>query len=484
MVHIPGVRHKAAGAVSRHPTGATKSDLLVLPDDIAAATAAMAILLQLDTSGRSILTGIRHSEPSPGTCSITIDDQLASSAPSASSALSTMAVTWERVKLATTSNGDMTQLIDIIENGFPEFHHELPPALREYYQFRYHLYTVDGVILYKNRIVIPPSLRQHILTILHSDVTSMTARAKSTVFWPGITPAISALRETCNHCNRMAPSQPSALPYPTVFPAYPFQCVCADSFHHKGVSYLVVVDHCSSWPFVERAREGSKGLIDCLRCTFATFGIPDEIATDAGPEFTATATGQFLKEWGVHHRLSSVAFPHSFCRAEIGVKSVKRIVTDNTTPIGSLNTDSLQRAILQYRNTPDPNMQLSPPQCGHIKDFIPILPACYQPHPTWGDTVATREEVLRNCHMKDPERWSEHTKRLPSLTGGNHVRIQNQTGPYPTKWDKTGVVIEVRQFDQYVIRVVGSGRMTTCNRKFLRKYIPVLTTPPSIVDDL
>ena len=489
MVHIPGVRHKAADAVSRHPTGTSNPDLLVLPDDIAAATATLAALPQLDAPGRSFLAGIRHSEPQPGTCSITIDDQLASSA---SSALSTMAVTWERVKLATTSSGDMTQLINLIETGFPKSRPELPPALREYYQFHEHLYTVDGIILYKNRIVIPPSLRQHVLTVLHSahqGVTSMAARAASTVFWPGITPAIIALRETCNHCNRMAPSQPSAPPSPIVPPAYPFQCVCADFFHHKGVNYLVIVDRYSNWPIVERAREGSKGLIDCLRRTFATFGIPDEIATDGGPEFTATATRQFLKEWGVHHCLSSVAFPHSNCRAEIGVKSVKRIITDNTTPNGSLDTDSLQRAVLQYRNTPDPNTRLSPAQCVFgrpIKDFIPILPGRYQPHPTWSDTPATREEALRNRHMKAAERWSEHTKRLPPLAVGNHVRIQNQTGPYPTKWDKTGVVVEVRQFDQYVIRIDGSGRMTTHNRKFLRQYLPVQTTPPrlTIDDDL
>ena len=162
----------------------------------------------------SFLASIHHNEPQPRICSITIDDQLASSA---SLALSTMAVTWERVKLATASNGDMTRLIDIIESGFPKFCHELPLALQEYYQFCKHLYTVDGVILYKNRIVIPTSLRQHALTVLHcthQGVTSMTARAESTVFWPGIIPAIIALWETCNHCNRMAPSQPSALPSP------------------------------------------------------------------------------------------------------------------------------------------------------------------------------------------------------------------------------------------------------------------------------
>lgn len=213
MVHIPGVRHKAADAVSRHPTGTKKPEMLVLPDDVAAA-GDLPVPFPLEPAGHSFLTGIRCSEPSTRTCSLNIDDQLASSA---SSALNTMAVTWERVKLATTGDGDMIQLINIIENGFPEFRHELPPALREYYQFRDHLYTVDGVILYKNRIVMPPPLRHHILTVLHSahqGVTSMTARADSTVFWPGITPAITALRDTCNHCNRMAPSPPSAPPSP------------------------------------------------------------------------------------------------------------------------------------------------------------------------------------------------------------------------------------------------------------------------------
>ena len=75
-----------------------------------------------------------------------------------------------------------------------------------------------------------------------------------------------------------------------------------------------------------------------------TYGIPDECASDGGPEFIATATRQFLKEW-----LSSVAFPHSNCRAEVGVKTIKRLITDNTGTHGELDTDALQRAILQYR---------------------------------------------------------------------------------------------------------------------------------------
>jgi hypothetical protein len=76
--------------------------------------------------------------------------------------------------------------------------------------------------------------------------------------------------------------------------------------------------------------------------------------------------------------------------------------------------------------------------------------------------------------MKMAERLTEHTRHLPALVVGDQVRVQNQTGPHPTKWDKTGIIIEVRQFDQYVVRVDGSGRVTLRHRKFLRKYIPVI----------
>ncbi|CAG2245993.1 unnamed protein product [Mytilus edulis] len=118
-----------------------------------------------------------------------------------------------------------------------------------------------------------------------------------------------------------------------------------------------------------------------------------------------------------------------------------------------------------------------------IRDFIPILPGRYKPHDTWRDTLSKREEALRHRHMKVAEKLSEHTKQLPPLTIGDHVRIQNQIGANPLKWDKTGQVIEVRQFDQYVIRVDGSGRVTLRNRKFIRKYEPVNKYPERISID-
>ena len=136
-----------------------------------------------------------------------------------------------------------------------------------------------------------------------------------------------------------------------------------------------------------------------------------------------------------------MAFPHSNCTAEVGVKTVKRLITANTGTYSELDTHHFQHAILQYRNSPDPETKLSPAMCVFgrpIKDLIPILPGRYQPHNTWHETMKAHEEALRNRHIIAAERWSEHTRRLPPLKVGDHVRIQNQVGPFPKKWDKTG----------------------------------------------
>ena len=139
----------------------------------------------------------------------------------------------------------------------------------------------------------------------------------------------------------------------------------------------------------------------------------------------AGATETFLRNWGVHHRVSSVAHPHSNCRAELGVNNGQADV-GSTGPGGSLNTDAFQRAMLAYINTPDPVSRVSPAEIifgRGIRDFIPAPPGQYLSHWTWRETLEAREDALRVRHMRAHERLSEHTRVLPPLVIGNCVRL-------------------------------------------------------------
>ena len=100
-------------------------------------------------------------------------------------------ISWQELRYAVASDKVMSMLADQICEGFPPDKKLLRLELREYFQHRQDLSQVDGVPLYKSRVIVPVSLRSLVLETLHSahqGVTGMTLRAQESVWWPGITP--------------------------------------------------------------------------------------------------------------------------------------------------------------------------------------------------------------------------------------------------------------------------------------------------------
>ena len=236
VLHIPDVRKTEADALSRKPVG--DAEIPDLSDDVAATQ---------QTTIRppnEILAALRsRDDPIPcrstHICASTATTLIKS-------------ITLNDVRIATASDSDMSALValvDAIHNGFPDMPSAMFNAIRMYHQYRDKLTEYDGVILYKERIVTPPTLRSGVLQALqsaHQGVSMMVSRAEGSFFWPGMTPAIKETRARCTACNRMAPSQPNAPPTPPIRPVYPFQAICADYFSYSGHHYLVAVDRYSN----------------------------------------------------------------------------------------------------------------------------------------------------------------------------------------------------------------------------------------------
>ena len=221
---------------------------------------------------------------------------------------------------------------------------------------------LDGVILCGERIVIPAELRQQVLSILHSahqGVSGMMLRACSAVYWPKLYEDIKKIRECCRTCNSIAPSQSNMPPVTPDVPCYPFQHVSTDYFQLHNQHFCVIVDRYSGWFHIYNGKGGAPWLVSNFTKLFQDVGITEKVSSDGGPQYISEEFRKCMKKFGVHNRLPSVGFPHGNCRAEVAVKTAKRLLRSHINDVGSLDTVAVTKALLQHRNTPDRDIGMS-----------------------------------------------------------------------------------------------------------------------------
>ena len=389
------------------------------------------------------------------------------------------AIPWRRVDEASSRDKETKELAELIMEGALEEVSDWPETLKQYFVRGAEYSVVGNAVSMNGRVVIPLELRQEVLQAMHvghCGVSGMSSRAREVMCWPQMSKAIEKIRENCEVCRRIAPSQPAMPPTQMKVPEYPFQYIATDYFQEGSSHYFVFVCRYSNWLSVYQAkRGGSKELVSQLRAYMSTFGVMDELSSDGATVYTSEEVKKFLGKFGVEHRLSSAYNPHSNQRAEGGVKAAKRLIKENTGPGGDLDTDKFLAALLMQRNTPSAGTKMSPSEVvfgRKIKDLLPIMPGKLKMNPEWHRMLKAREEALARRHLKRGEELTEHSRTRKSLKVGTSVSIQNQHGNDSRRWNKTGTIVEVKDFDQYMVKVDGSGRLTLRNRRFLRPISP------------
>ena len=71
-----------------------------------------------------------------------------------------------------------------------------------------------------------------------------------------------------------------------------------------------------------------------------------------------------------------------------------------------------------------------------------------------------REQALAIKFAELERNLCEGAQNLPDLEVGDMVQIQNQKGNDPKRWNKSGKIIEKLDFDQYLVKIDGGGRLT------------------------
>jgi hypothetical protein len=128
----------------------------------------------------------------------------------------------------------------------------------------------------------------------------------------------------------------------------------------NGKMILVIVDATSKWPEIfSLTSTTSTATINALRGLFARYGVPEQVITDSGPQFSSSEFEEFMKRNGVLHKTEAPSHLQRNGLLERLVQSVKSALKKMESQPGTLAV-KIWRFLMSYRNKPHSSTGKSP----------------------------------------------------------------------------------------------------------------------------
>lgn len=322
------------------------------------------------------------------------------------------------VKKETCKDRNLMLLLKYIQHGWPDKFH-VSSDLRYYYSIRDELYSVDNVIFKNKLVLIPFSLQNNMLKLIHEGhlgIDRCKRRARDVLFWPGITKDIENYVRKCKICeeNSNKPSKEPMIPIP--IPNIPWNKIGTDIFEYGKKKYLILVDYFSGFIEVGYLRDtSSNSVINILKENFARYGIPETVISDNGPQFTSRNFAKFVSEWDFCHVTSSPRYAQSNGKSERAVQTVKKMLKKTID-----SKSDFYLSLLSYRNTPRENLN-SPAQLMMGRRLNSRLPVHYDLLKFQNYSNEKQYENLLDKQIKTKFYYDQHCKPLPELNVGDDV---------------------------------------------------------------
>ncbi|GFW05113.1 uncharacterized protein K02A2.6 [Trichonephila clavipes] len=241
-------------------------------------------------------------------------------------------------------------------------------------------YTIeDCCIIYGQRICIPRKFRKNVLEELHAGhlaILKMKAIARPFVYWKNIDKYIEEAAKHCVNCARykadplslsLSLSSKSEVHY-WEYPSMPWERIHVDFagpiFEH--MFFLIVDAH--SYEVYPMKVTTTKKTNECLRYSFARFGLLRVLVSDYGSQFTSYEFQRFMHKNGVKHKTSSPFKPSSNGQADRYVATLKQSLRAMHKYEGTIQ-QKLSTFLMQYRKAPNVTTTLSPAMLFLKRDF-------------------------------------------------------------------------------------------------------------------
>lgn len=209
------------------------------------------------------------------------------------------------IKQQSECDEEMKVLQQLCRDGWPDNKSELNPLAVPYWSYKESIVCHSGVLINRDRIIIPKSLRQNMLTNIHlghPGKEQCLRRARTSLFWPGINEQIKSTCDSCSVCAEFANSQSKQPMQSVEIPELPYERVSIDIgelvINNKKIWLLVSVDHYSDFLEVDILKNITAAeVIESCKKQFSRHGTPKVVHVDCGSQFLNKEFCKFASEW-------------------------------------------------------------------------------------------------------------------------------------------------------------------------------------------
>ena len=190
----------------------------------------------------------------------------------------------------------------------------------------------------------------------------------------------------------------------------PWDKIGTDIFTIENRNYLLTIDYYSNCIEVDHLSSlGSRQVIDKLKKLFSRFGVPRQVISDGGPQYTSEEFKRFVKCWRIDHHVTSPNHSQSNGKAESGVKIIKSMMAKCLRD----GTDQ-NLALLELRNTPRKDMGKSLYEMMFTKPGRTLVPEnVNQKYVKPARREARKQQVKKS--------YDKRARQLPKRLGFTHA---------------------------------------------------------------
>ena len=313
----------------------------------------------------------------------------------------------------------------------------------------------DGDVMFVEQLVLPMQCRESVMKIAHSVPMAGHLGRDKTVqrilqrfYWPSVHQDVARFCRTCDACQKVAHKNVAPVPLiPLPIVDVPFKRLAMDIVgplpkSRSGKRYILLLcDYATRYPEAVALRTiDAETIAEELVKIFSRVGIPEEILTDQGSNFTSNLLAELYNMLHVHAIRTSPYHPQTDGLVERFNQTLKSMLKKSATKEGKDWDKMLPYLLFAYREVPQSSTGFSPFELLYgrcVNGPLDVLKHSWEVKDKSEESVIShilsiRDKLSKMSELakenlstaqKKQKQWYDQRARCRQLDVGDHVLV-------------------------------------------------------------